>query len=674
MGNISSLLGGSLEVRKAWMDTPEQQFMDAMENAGIDAPAEIISDGHIHRFNVGSKRDKSGWYVFYGDNKPSAGMAGDWKSGIELKFCAKMERDASPVELMRNTKLMEDARRKRDEEREKSYEINADAVARIWDSTTSAKADHPYLKSKGIQPHGSRVTGDGRLVLPLYTPEGELASLQYIDVMDKKRPKAFHTGAKSGGCLHMLGPADSKIAYLTEGFADAATVVEETGCACYIAYSGSNMEKVAKVMKEFCSYGQIVVVSDNDSHGKGQEYAEKASKAINARLIIPPHAGDINDFRANGGDVKSLLEIKQIQPSTWLVSGSDFCSQPSPIKWLVKGWLQQEALCMIHGESGGGKTFLVLDMVLRIASGIDDWHGHKVKKGNVVYLAGEGHHGLKGRIAGWLQNNKVDAFDFWVSKSGLDLDKTDGLIKTVDALKGLPESPDVIVVDTLHRFLSGDENSAQDAKEMLDSCACLMEEFGCSVVLVHHTGVSESAKNRARGSSAWRGALDIEISIQKGDKEKNLPMEVSQQKSKDAEQSPTLSFNLNSIKIDGWFDEDGDQVTTAILEATQKVGKANNKLKDFSKIIEDCYLEGPKLKNDHGEFYLTRSELHQFLVSNRGLKSEAADQYLKPSAKGKMMDELMKAGKVRKDGELIIVTDKSLMSIFGILGPSRVTG
>jgi RecA-family ATPase len=108
-------------------------------------------------------------------------------------------------------------------------------------------------------------------------------------------------------------------------------------------------------------------------------------------------------------------------------------------------------------------------------------------------------------------------------------------MKVVEAIRALPEVPKVIVVDTLHRFLSGDENSAQDAKTMIDACAALMREFGCSIILVHHTGVSDEAQHRARGSSAWKGALEIEISVvpAKGDS----PIQIVQRKSKDAEEA-----------------------------------------------------------------------------------------------------------------------------------------
>jgi putative DNA primase/helicase len=669
MGNLTEAFGGSFKVVQQHQESTDLQFRDAIERAGLDAPDEIVGDGRIHRFNSGGSnhRDRTGWYVFYDDHKPSAGMFGCWKSGIEEKFCAKMDREPTAVELMRNTKKMEEARKQRDEERKKGYEVNANVVSRIWETTTPASKEHPYLVKKGIKAHGARVTGDGRLVLPLYTPEGELASLQYIDVMNEKRPKAFHTGAKAGGCLHRIGPEGTK-AFLVEGFADAATVVEETNCPCYIAYSGHNMTTVAKTIKEMGSHGEIIVISDNDNHGKGQEYAQSAAKAIGARCIIPPKQGDINDFRQGGGDVKSLIMEQDKKIVNWLVGADEFCSKPAPIAWLVKGWLQQEALLMVHGPSGGGKTFLVLDMALRVASDKSDWHGHNVKNGNVVYLAGEGHHGLKGRIAGWKQHHGVNKLNFWVSKSGCDLNTPEGYLLALESIKSAGIVPSLIIVDTLHRFLNGDENSSVDAKTMLDACSGIMGEFGCAVLLVHHTGVSEGAKDRARGSSAWRGALDIEISVQPGNANKNEPMTIKQMKSKDAELSQEKNFSIESCAIDGWFDEDGEQVTTGVLEPAIVDKKDAVKPARYKKQLEKAWLASAR-RWEGGRPVLERSDLMDYLISEESMTEANAKQELKPSLP-RLSGTLLKENVISKseDGKLIIVVDEGLMSMFRLIG------
>ncbi|MCE2839404.1 MAG: helicase RepA family protein, partial [Cyanobium sp. 49614_E6] len=135
-------------------------------------------------------------------------------------------------------------------------------------------------------------------------------------------------------------------------------------------------------------------------------------------------------------------------------------------------------------------------------------------------------------------------------------------------------------VDTLHRFLLGDENSAQDAKTMLDACAALMIEFGCTVILVHHTGVSEEAQHRARGSSAWRGALDIEISIVPAKDDR--PIEIVQRKSKDAELAHSVWVELSPVALPGWVDDDGEPVTSVVVVEAEAPAKSEKKSKTAS--------------------------------------------------------------------------------------------
>ena len=96
---------------------------------------------------------------------------------------------------------------------------------------------------------------------------------------------------------------------------------------------------------------------------------------------------------------------------------------------------------MVHGPSGGGKTFVVLEWALRMAAGMTDWNGAKVSPGPVVYLAGEGHHGLRGRVAAWKQHYDVDRLEMWLSKAGCNLDTQQGLDQVREAVRALPATP-----------------------------------------------------------------------------------------------------------------------------------------------------------------------------------------------------------------------------------------
>jgi len=339
-----------------------------------------------------------------------------------------------------------------------------------------------------------------------------------------------------------------------------------------------------------------------------------------------------------------LALLKPQDAGVWLIPADDFCKQPAPIRWLVKGWLQAEALIMVHGPSGGGKTFAVLDWVLRIAAGGGEWHGKPVKGGGVVYLAGEGHHGLRGRIAAWKLHNKVNELEMWLSKDGCDLNTTEGYQRVVEHIRSLPTPPRCIVVDTLHRFLFGDENSAQDAKTMLDACARLIAEFGCAVVLVHHTGNNDEAKHRARGSSAWRAALDNEISIIPGTCD-GEPIQIVQRKCKDAEMSAPEYMVLQSVMLPGWIDEDGEQVGSAVAvqadAPAQIEAKKPSKLDEFRKTFENAWFASGAESLD-GAPYLTRSALSAKLAADR-YAARTIENMLKPSETNKLIGALMLA-------------------------------
>jgi KaiC/GvpD/RAD55 family RecA-like ATPase len=378
--------------------------------------------------------------------------------------------------------------------------------------------------------------------------------------------KLFMKGSKTGGAFWHIGPdymaGDGRI-YFAEGIATATSIFEATGRPVVITYSAGNMTATAQAVRaQVGTLRELVIVADNDDSGTGQREAEKAAQAVGGAFVVSP-IGDANDYAQAGHDLGEWLEPSTPPEESYLISADDFSSQPAPIKWLIKGWIQDGGMVMVHGPSGGGKTFVVLDWCLHIASELKTWAGMKVSNGEVVYLAGEGHHGLRGRVAAWKHSHRVNKLNMWLSRAGVDLNTPAGYTKVKKAIDSMSIKPRLIVVDTLHRFLNGDENSAEDAKTMIDACAGLMRDYGCAVLLVHHTGVSVDSQDRARGSSSWRGALENEISVVPAKKDK--PIEIAPRKTKDAEMPPPIFAQLSTVAIPGWFDEDGEQVTNAVI-------------------------------------------------------------------------------------------------------------
>lgn len=687
MADLVSIFGGPVTLGAKQEPPPiEHQIADAMQAAGITPPHPILIDGKLHRFRSGTKGapghgDKTGWYVIFPDGI-AAGKFGCWRSGAEVNWRADIGRTLTPVEEMAHARRFAEAKEARDAETAKTREVAANTVETIWTNAPHASPDHPYLARKGVQPHGARVTGDGRLIVPLYSFEGELSSLQYIS---HDGGKLYHAGGVTGGRFWQVGTNDEPgTIYIAEGFATAATIHETTRRPCIVAYSASNLVPVCGIIREQFGMAQdIVIVADNDASGTGQKYADQASAKHGARVVMPPEPGDANDYAQAGHDLAALL---MPQPTDWLVSADSLCEEPAPIKWLIKRWLQERALIMAHGPSGVGKTFVLMDMCLRIASSQPDWAGQKVKAGAVVYLAGEGHYGLRGRIAAWRHKHGTKSFRMWVSRHGCDLNTPQGYQTAADAIRALPEVPVLIVVDTLHRFLAGDENSAQDAKTMIDACDRMKLEFGCSVLLVHHTGVSEEAQHRARGSSAWKGALDIEISITGG--KNGSPIKIEPRKVKDGEEPEPVYCDLESVEIPGWKDDDGEPVKSAvplIVSAPPKASKTTRKgqSEHEQKILIRRAWFDTGAETRQGKPYVSRAGLKLFLTKNRirdedgseidgpGYSADTAKRYVKKS--GHVVAALLDLGWIAEHEHGYTIEDKEeaqalLLSVQSVQG------
>lgn len=654
MADITKILGGAFV--PADPGPPELQMIRAMEIAGIDPPASVVLDGKIHRFKASAGKEKSGWYIAYGDGVP-AGRFGDWRTGIDETWRADVGRRLSAAEEVEHARRMAEVKAQRDAEAEARHEVASDIVERIWADVAPAPADHPYLVRKGIKPHNLRVTGDGRLVAPLYSPDDVLASLQYVDA---DGGKLYHPGGQTGGCFAVIGELEAEgVCYIVEGYATGATVHEVSGRPVVVAYSASNLVTVSGHFRERLPGADLCVVADNDKSGVGQRYAEQAAAKHGVRYVVPPILGDANDYVQAGKDLASLLAPRA---PDWLIPADDFASQPAPISWLIKGWLQESALVMVHGPSGGGKTFVVLDWCLRLASGAPDWFGCRVKPGAVVYLAGEGHHGLRGRVAAWKVHHGASRLSMWLSRDGCDLNTPEGLNRVRANVLALGVRPSLIVVDTLHRFLSGDENSAQDTKTMLDACATLMGDFGCSVLLVHHTGVSEEAQARARGSSAWRGALDIEISVSPAKDDK--PITITQRKSKDAEMLAPVHARLTGVPIPGWVDEDGLPVSSAVLEAeaapAPPPAKESAQAKHRKTLENAWWSSGCELVD--GAPYVSRAALQRHLETNMGMTAASAKQHCKPAHPSGVVGSLLQGEIIKPADHGWVISDPARIS------------
>lgn len=227
-------------------------------------------------------------------------------------------------------------------------------------------------------------------------------------------------------------------------------------------------------------------------------------------------------------------------------------------KELIKRIMPQGGLGMIWGAPGSYKSFVALDWALAIASGIGTWLGRKAKKGQVWYLAGEGHSGLDRRVKAWKQAHNFNGkFDLLVSPRALILDSDDGFSDDLIQLVNMIEqgnSPCFIVIDTLSRSMAGDENSSKDSARYIAAIDYLFSALRrnnayTTVLIVHH---SRKDNDIYRGSTVFRGAIDFEYEMVKTGP---LRATLEHRKSKDGEIYDPINFeffveNIGSVEDD----------------------------------------------------------------------------------------------------------------------------
>ena len=544
---------------------PEAAFRAHCEASGL-LIKEIIADGEIHRVaHVSSKKGAlDGWYILHTSGKVPVGIAGCWKEPtFEAKWVADTGRAMNFTERFEHDRWLQDLKAKKEADRIASQAVAAERAEDEVGTYADASADHPYLVRKHIEPHGIKIDRAGRLVVPVIDQHGEILSYQTIDAEGNKR---FLKGGKiEGGFFELRG--NRKIIFVGEGFATCASIHEATGYTVMVAFDCGNLAKVAKAAKEMFPGSRIVIGADNDQFTDGNPGVTKgraAAALVFGEIVYPSFSeSDMTDNKPTDfNDLHCLQGLDAVKDQIERVAGPvreklafEFSRadslQLTEIKWIVDDYIEADSLAQVFGDPGGGKSFVSIDIACCVATGTA-WHGHEVQKGAVFYIAGEGHNGLARRFKGWELGNGVSLKDVPLFKSHRAAqlyDATEAAL-VAESIKTLSNEcghiPSMIVIDTLARNMGGDENSTQDMNSFIQHLdTYLRQDYRCCVLVVHHSGAMD--KDRSRGSTALKGALDAEYKCQLDSGTKTIQFE--SKKMKDAEMPVAKNFQITQVDL-----------------------------------------------------------------------------------------------------------------------------
>jgi hypothetical protein len=236
--------------------------------------------------------------------------------------------------------------------------------------------------------------------------------------------------------------------------------------------------------------------------------------------------------------------------------------------WIIKNVIAAGETSSWIGPPGAGKSALITDLAIHIASGTD-WRGHRSKERcGVVYFALERGELVKRRLIAHAARTMAfpAKLPFSIARQVINLLKPnciDEIVATIrDAEKHHGCKIGVIVIDTYAKGIAaggGDENSAKDQNMTLANLRRIQEATGVHIAIVGHTGKDET--KGARGSNAFVGDVDMMVQFS-GEKDARIAEIII---NKDGAEGLLTRYKLEVAVLGK--DDDGDDITTAIISA-----------------------------------------------------------------------------------------------------------
>ncbi|MCE1226867.1 MAG: AAA family ATPase [Geobacteraceae bacterium] len=256
---------------------------------------------------------------------------------------------------------------------------------------------------------------------------------------------------------------------------------------------------------------QVVVLADNDEVGR--RYAEMICQSLNGKAAslkiveLPglPEKGDVIDWAVKlENNCTRLLEIIESAPQ-WLPitnnspnrltlrSGRELRAMDIKIEWLVEGVIPRNAVVLLYGRGGIGKTTLAMQLADAIDQGTTIF-GMQTVNTQVIVVDYENSLAVLSERA---KRTSVDGVLFCDSSlNPPSLDKADWEIY-LQLLRQYPGA--LFIFDTLRSAHSGDENNSE-AMALIMRRMRELRDAGATVILLHHTPKGNDRQFKGSGA------------------------------------------------------------------------------------------------------------------------------------------------------------------------------
>lgn len=183
-------------------------------------------------------------------------------------------------------------------------------------------------------------------------------------------------------------------------------------------------------------------------------------------------------------------------------------------EWLIEELIPVQGIGLAWGLSGSFKTCGIFDLMAATHRGVG-WRDKAVKRGRSIMVVAEGEYFFPNRMRAYAQDRGIDVSELpAVVPRAVDLRSSKDVAALAHELLKLGAAQ--IWFDTLQQCApSADENSVKDMGEVITNLKWLSRKLGCFAGVIHHAG--KNIDKGARGSSAWRPAVDVELYFEADD-------------------------------------------------------------------------------------------------------------------------------------------------------------
>ena len=428
----------------------------------------------------------------------------------------------------------------------------------------------------GIQPQQQKALTPAKYLAKQYDYYDSDGVLRYQ--VQRFEPKTFRQRRPDdkGGWLYNLNDVEAlpynlvgmiqnpdAPVFVTEGEKAAERLIQ-LGLVATTNHGGAKNWKPE--LNQYFKGRNVIVLPDNDDAGRAHAdvVISQLYGTANAikRVDLPgAEKDDVVDWLFKGGDTQQLMELVRAtppiaaepepaepeeMPDIYPLYDEAYLMSMPPVEWMVEGVLTKHGFAVLYGAPGTGKSFIAIDMALCMAHN-RPWHGRATKAGAVLYIAGEGVGGLGKRVKAHKLHNGIEGNGSLkvlpVAVDMIDPESVEKLLRTIDSLN---TEFSCLVIDTVARSMTGEENSATDMSAFVRGCDAIKHHTGCGLLAIHHAGKDASRGiNSMRGSSALAGAADTVLAVAKSENIVSLSME----KQKDADVMDKITFEMVPIAL-----------------------------------------------------------------------------------------------------------------------------